>query len=169
MQKIVRKPVRKNVMLNRTLTFLILMLFLAGTLGISAREHICSSSKKVTVTLFPELGNQASGCCCTSSFREHEGLAGSDNQRNIGSQECCKTIHLFFKVVFLSPPVQCPVALILNSTTNDVVLIEHPDQELFALIGVPSFYTDTGPPISGRQRVLTWHQVKIPFPHFLIS
>ena len=169
MQKIVRKVVKKIIIFKHTVTFLILLLFLAGTLGISAREHICNSSKKVTVTLFPELGNPVSGCCCSFSFTGQGPSSGSDDQRTIGDQACCKTIHLFLKAAFLSLQLHLRSLQIPDPVTGIVLLTDNNCPESSEFLSLSSFYTDTGPPVSGRQRILAWHQCKIPLPHLMNS
>jgi len=150
-----------KTMLRNTFSIMLLLPFLAGTFGISAREHRCNASKKIKVTLFPEFSSQSGGCCC-SSFPQAMSQPEEPGSETLDSPECCKTISLYFKADFQTTQAQpavsdAPVQLALE------IILYH-DFDLRASFPFESLllYTDTGPPLTGRQRVISFHQTKIP-------
>ena len=156
-----------RTMLKNTVALLLLLPLLAGTLGISAREHFCSSSKKTTVKLFPEISGQLASCCCSSESPVTGSTDGTASE-SLDSQACCRTVQLYFRAgfqtVFTEESVQPSSAPEADLRIPDgLKLQETPANKIL------TFYTDTGPPLSGRQRVITYHQSKIPFPVLLLS
>ena len=151
-----------RTMFRNTVSLLLLLPLLAGTLGISASKHVCNSSKKTSVKFYPELRGQAAGCCCTS-----ESLITSSDQSstgNIDAQECCKTNQLYFRANFQTTQTQAAVPLASYQLISEIILSDHLAIQKSEPIELLSFYTDTGPPPTGRQRVISFHQSKIPCP-----
>lgn len=168
--QLLRIPGKMVPILRHAITFFILFLFMAGTSGITAHEHICSSSKRVTVTVFPELTGMENGCCCNPGSAEPAFSNTAAGERSLDSQDCCKTIHLYFKVAFTSLPIQMASCQI-GTPLWDIRFLHGfcPANELPGNIRISSFYTDTGPPVSARERLLALNRSKIPGPHLIVS
>ncbi|MEI8007421.1 MAG: hypothetical protein WCI48_14540 [Bacteroidota bacterium] len=157
-----------RTLLKNTIALLLLLPLLAGTLGISAKQHRCSSSNKTSIKLFPELTGQSAGCCC--SGQEMPSASGTlPVDENLDSQDCCKTIHLYLKTSFQTTRDQAEALCIPGFT--DVCFDRPADLDLKNTkdLKIPVFFTDTGPPLTGRQRVISFHQPKIPCPASCIS
>ena len=148
--------------------FLFLFLFLAETIGITAKEHICSSSNRIRITLFSSQRDEENGCCL-SQQPKNDLLPLPRQTANIENPGCCKTILHYLRADFLlihvfphsagSPHV--PVAEI-NPFVSGI------PEDIFANSHLP-FYNDTGPPLSGRDRIISFGRIKIPFPPAFIS
>jgi hypothetical protein len=168
--RLLRIPGMMVPILKHAITFSILLLFLAGTSGITAREHICSSSNRVTVTVFPELTGMENGCCCNPCSPEPEFSNSAAGHRSLDSQDCCKTIRLYLKVAFTGLPIQLSSFQILAPLSDTRFLPGFcPANELSENIRISSCFTDTGPPVSGRERILALNRNKIPDPHLTVS
>jgi len=157
-----------RTMFRNAFSLLLLLPFLAGTLGISAREHRCISSNKVSIKLFPEFTGQETGCCCTvvTPFGMPAGQADGEN---LDPPDCCKTIRLYLRADFQT--TQARVEAIFSTS----FLLAVPDlppvmkiQEISSFVN-PSFFADTGPLLTGRQRVIFFHQSRIPCPAIYLS
>ncbi len=154
--------------LRHAVSLLLLLPFLAGTLGISAREHRCTSTNKVSLKLFPEISGGLAGCCCSGSVADPSagGRAGSGD---LDTPDCCKTIRLYFRADFqttLSRTAKLPYISFNSADLNLLPGIKISKTTGFISL---SFYSDTGPPLTGRQRVISFHQSKIPCPPVFIS
>ena len=150
-------------MFRNAFSLLLLLPLLAGTLGISAREHRCTSTNKVSVKLFPEFMGQAAGCCC-SPLTADIPPSGQASNEYLDIPDCCKTISLYFKAAFQA--TQARTAALFTASFPVAVLNLPPllkIQEASSFIK-PSFFADNGPPLTGRQRVISFHQPKIPCP-----
>ena len=150
-------------MFRNTFSLLLLLPLLAGTLGISAMEHRCNSSNKVNLKLFPELGDQAAGCCC-SAESPTSGQAGKAGSENLDPLSCCKTIHWYVKANFQTTQTRAPIMLRFSHVVPGVVLPPDTKLKCASLFGPVSFLADTGPPVTGRQRIISFHKPKIPCP-----
>lgn len=152
-----------KTMFRNTVSVLLLLPLLAGVLGISAREHRCLSSKKVSIRFFPEFRNQVSGCCC-SAVTPSASAAEESGSANIDSPECCKTIRFYFKADFQTTGTRDKVNLTVSQLVTDVLFpFDIRIQKPLVLKNL-DFYTDTGPPLTGQERVISFHQSKIPCP-----
>ncbi|MEI7492191.1 MAG: hypothetical protein WCK92_12385 [Bacteroidota bacterium] len=151
----------------RNLVSLVLLLpLLAGMLGISAKEHRCSSSNKSSVKMFPELTGQIASCCC-SQETVSQPRAGDAGKEDLDAPDCCKTIRLYFKADFQSTRAQAMITRLISPPASDCFLPgELPSGKAVEFQNI-SFYTDTGPPLTGRERIISFHQTKIPCPSFL--
>jgi hypothetical protein len=154
--------------LKTAFALLLLLPLLAGSLGISAKQHRCLSSKKTSVKFFPELTGQSAGCCCSVPDAPSASDAMPADE-NLDSPDCCKTIQLYLKTSFqitqdraeaLSIPEFADICFDLPA---DFKLKDDSD------LPITSFFTDTGPPPTGRQRIISFHQSKIPCPSGFIS
>ena len=157
-----------RTLLKNAIALLLLLPLLAGTLGISAKQHRCSSSNKTSVKLFPELTGQTAGCCCSAGDTPTSSYGLPVNE-NLDSPDCCKTIHLYLKTSFQTTQDQAKVLYVCEFSGGFCDL--HADLKLrdASDLNIPAFITDTGPPLTGRQRVISFHQPKIPCPSNCIS
>ena len=158
---------RMKAMFRSLVALMLLLPFLAGTIGVSASEHICKSSNKRSIKLYPELTGKYTSCCGSNEEPAVDSWKVSQPQ-TIDSPYCCKTIQLFLKAGFQTTPGSTPLLLInpvayTRVSPND---FQHRD---IVVAETVSFFSDTGPPPSGRQRVLSFHQPKIPNPASLLS
>ncbi|MEI6885644.1 MAG: hypothetical protein WCO02_14225 [Bacteroidota bacterium] len=149
-------------MFRNLVTLMLLLPFFAGTIGISASEHICKSSNKRSIKLYPEFTGKISSCC--GSDEEPAVDSGKESQpQTIDSPYCCKTLQLFLKAGFQATPGNTPV-LLINPVAYTPVSPNNNQHLDIVFTETVSFFSDTGPPPSGRQRVLSFHQPKIPDP-----
>lgn len=157
-----------KTMFRNAVALLLLLPLLAGTLGISAKEHRCHSSNKTSIKLFPEFTGQAAGCCCSTDQPE-QAAAGQPVETSLDAQSCCKTSRLYFVANFQTTQAQPELVLTVSaaSVLHDQLSCTWPANILSDLY-IP-FFTDTGPPLTGRQRVICFHQSKIPCPAAHVS
>jgi len=155
-------------MFRNTVALLLLLPLLAGTLGISAKEHRCHSSNKTSIKLFPELTGQAAGCCCTEDQHE-QAAAGQPVETSLDPQSCCKTSRLYFVANFQTTQAQPELVLTVSGASvlpDQVSFTRSPN--ILSDLDI-SYFTDTGPPLTGRERVICFHQSKIPCPAVDVS
>jgi hypothetical protein len=141
---------------------MLLLIFLAGSTGISFYVHTCGSSHKKEAFAFREIFNQKIACSCDENVPEKT-PAGSGS--NYMDQDCCTISHVFIKAPFLGFPV------VEKLTVPTFHFIEHPEFALFRSLPVQdskaSFipFTDPSPPpLSGITLVHFLHQMRIPAP-----
>lgn len=150
--------------INQVFILFFLLVFMTGTMGISVFEHICTCQDRTEITLFPEIFNHHSSCCCANReteliTAEHLHLCGLDNPDH------CKNIKFFLKAT-VSP---APLVISLFS----MLKFEAPENPVAAdLIPVKTEFKPgpvathcTSPPLSGRQIVISLHQSRIALPH----
>ena len=157
-----------RTLVKNALALLLLLPLLAGTLGISAKQHRCSSSNKTSVKLFPELTGQTAGCCCSSQDAP-PASGGMPVDENLDTRDCCKTIHLYLKTSFQTTRDQCEVLCLPAFNGGCCDLPSELKVRDVSDLKITTSFTDTGPPLTGRQRVLSFHQPKIPCPSSCIS
>lgn len=142
---------------RKVISLLLLLPFLAGSLGISASKHQCSSSNSSNIRLYPEVGSATAQCCCGESS-----APGSNNgDQAVDAKECCKTISLYFKADFQTTH---DFSVNVSRDLPDLYLpvIGNPRCAILCELSKITFFTDTGPPLSGYDRVISFHQIKIP-------
>jgi len=151
-----------NRILRSAAACLLLLIFLAGSTGISFYIHTCGSTQKKQVFAFREIFHQKVGCCCDENSPGNT-AAGSASGYN--DEDCCRISHLFVKAPFLGFPVseKLPVPTLH--------FIEFPG---FALYRSQSsqdsgtsfilFPDHSPPPLSGIKLVCFLHQIRIPAP-----
>lgn len=155
-----------RTMFKTVVALLLLLPFLAGTIGISAREHICKSSNKTSIKFYPEISGKLVSCCGSDDGLIASPGMGSE-QQTLDTPYCCKTIQLFLKANFQTS--QLETAVLLNTSGVFILAVTAGILNNNSSFSKPvSFFSDTGPPPSGRQRVLNFHQPKIPNPATLL-
>ena len=139
---------------------LLLLVFLAGSTGVSFYIHECHSSNTKEVFLFPEILKHNISCGCGGE--EHEKPVAS-SPLHYNEPDCCKNSHLYIKASF-----QCfPLIQKQKSERSFQIYPFH----LFSLlldeskgerIKIAIFQDHAPPPLAGRMLILTIHQIKIP-------
>jgi hypothetical protein len=150
--------------LQRIGILIFLAVFLVGTTGLSIFEHICTCQGKTEITLFPEIFDHRSSCCCSEAEVE---MVTPDHVHLCGLEQAthCKNIKFFIKAAISPAPVvvktfsflayaewESPVTPYLNYTG---------DESAATWIIPPG----SSPPVTGRQKVIAFHQLKFPVPH----
>jgi len=141
---------------------LLLLIFMAGSTGISFYIHTCGSSHKKEALLFREIFHQKVSCCCDAD--ENTTLPGSPSS-TLNDGDCCKISHLFIKAPFVGFPVIEKVSL------TQFYSVEYPGFALLFSLRVQDskasftpFRDPSPPPLSGIHLVYYLHQVRIPEP-----
>ena len=143
-------------------SFLMLVIFLFGTTGVSFYVHECKSSHSKEVFIYPEIIKHRSSCCCATDVH---GTASTNSPVQIEDPGCCKNSHLYFKASFLGFPVfqkmtSEPVQKILVSELfRNIVRSVESEKVSFSPL-----QDHSPPPMSGRLLVQAIHQIKIPVP-----
>lgn len=153
--------------IQRIGVFLLLLVFLFGTTGISVFHHICSSSNQEDVSVYPEFFKKSGSGCCVD---EETGYACSQRVnscnealgQHIDASPCCISILSFFKLDILT--VRAHQLLI-----NDVLvqLVDYTDSLITTLSAdrpfiIPGHFQFFSPPLFGKVLVHFLHQMKIP-------
>jgi hypothetical protein len=149
--------------IQRIGVMLLLVVFLCGTTGISIFEHICVCKGRTEITLFPEVFDHNSSCCCSDGVVEqvepdHANLCGLENADH------CKNIKFFIKAAISPVPV-----VVYSFSFQDFNGFEYlVPLNIFPagneLVNEIVLQHCTSPPISGRQRIIAYHQSKVPTP-----
>ena len=138
---------------------LLLLIFLAGSTGITFYIHTCGSSHQKEVFLFHEIFHQKVDCSC-----EENQNGDQSSVPVINDNDCCRISHLFIKASFLGFPVveKSPVPYTQWFVSPGFLLIfTQPVQDSKASF-IP-FRDPSPPPIFGRSLVYFLHQIRIPF------
>jgi hypothetical protein len=151
---------KMKLTLREFFLFLTLVVFLAGTTGVSFYIHECSSSHKRDIFVYPEISNKTASCCCADEV--HGSINSEERITSFKEPECCKNTHVYLKASFTGFPVfyqfdqkllQAPLpADFLNLSIND----KEPATVDFTLP------VDHPPPRYGKALVHFLHQIKIP-------
>jgi hypothetical protein len=147
--------------------FFLLLVFLAGTTGVSFLHHICSSSKQDIVTVYPEIFKRSGSSCCAEestgyACASHVNLSKDKMPLNIDGAPCCKSIASFIKLEILTIRV---AKLVIHPEkaqlpVSPTILCQIPAFEQPLL--QPAHFQFYSPPLFGRLLVHYLHQMKIP-------
>ena len=156
-----KKPVIIRI-LRSAAVCLLLLIFLAGSTGISFYIHTCGTSHKKEVFAFREIFHQNIACCCDEDLTANVPTGSASNYNDA---DCCRISHLFIKAPFLGFPV---VEKLLVPTFH---FIEFPEFALFrsqptqdSKASFTPFHDPSPPPLSGIDLVHFLHQIRIPAP-----
>ena len=140
--------------------FLVILVFLAGTTGVSFYIHECSSSNTKEVFVYPEISNKTASCCCAVEM--HSSVAGSEKAPSFNETGCCKNTHVYLKAAFSGFPVifQFHDELNISGLPTDFLSILHdrPENDMADFV----LLVDHPPPRSGKALIHFLHQIKIP-------
>jgi|GEM_PF-3399947 len=153
--------------IQRTGILFLLLVFLCGVTGISVFEHVCCCQDETEITIFPEIFDHQSSCCCSEGKIE---IVPSDHEPSCSLDKpiYCKNVKFYIKATITPVPVVenlfsfiCFAAPGYQMTSQLFqVFSESADK------GVFKYYTPS--PISGQQRVIAYQQSKIPAPHLFL-
>ncbi|MGA3015406.1 MAG: hypothetical protein ABSD71_15385 [Bacteroidales bacterium] len=146
-----------------TSILLLLLVFLAGSTGISISVHTCGDSHKKNVLVFKEIFNQKFSCCC----EENAALQNDRNQLSAFAEysdnDCCRISHLFIKAPFAGFPILEKFSV---PQFDFPVYTERANLKLTSLQDSKSSYQPfsdpSPPPLSGIKLIISIHQIRIP-------
>jgi len=143
-------------------SLLLLVVFIAGSSGISFIIHECTSSRTTEVFPFPEILNNTVFCCCDEEIQQQ--FACENPVSSFTAPECCKNTHVYLKASFTGFPVfyKFHPELVQKIISADLLDFSYSNQH----IEIPVVYhrVDHPPPRSGKLLVCFIQQLKIPFP-----
>ena len=153
--------------LQRIGILFLLSVFLFGTTGISVLHHICSSSNKHYVTVYPEIfKNAGSSCCEDESTGYMSANHGYDSRwtmpQNISSEPCCKNIASFFKLQILTERVEKLKVNVVSAQQFLLPVSISLLPNVAQLFLQPAHFQFYSPPLFGKLLVHFLHQMKIP-------
>jgi hypothetical protein len=151
-------------LIKHTGVLIILVIFLAGSTGITFSLHTCLSAGKTDVTVFPGLFEKNEGCCCGSDAPAS--LASPDPlPASWDAPDCCVLSKVFFKTITFPAPEtikMSPAVVDLFQIGQAFAETSCPtSRETVNTLPLPD---PSPPPLSGKLLVHFLHQVKIPFP-----
>ncbi len=152
---------------NRIGIFLLLLVFLFSTIGISILHQVCSSSHHNEITVYPELFKSTGSPCCGASAEvsccdDDQGNQGDNASQVISAMPCCVSVNSYLK---LEIPALRSEKLIINNFTvllchDALPSSDYASEECLSLPGTLfQFYS---PPLTGKRLVHFLHQPKIP-------
>jgi hypothetical protein len=156
---------------QKILSFFLVTLLLAFTVGISVYEHYCSCSDQRIASVFVEVtcsDNQSVSCCSVEAVKASSCCSNSshntsEHESSCDVDGCCKTeidiiqIDSEYQVShekFAAPDLSVLLAINVPDITSDTE----------TKIVAESFYSDPPPPIYGRQFLTAVHQLKLDLP-----
>jgi hypothetical protein len=151
-----------NRVLQSAAVCLLLLIFLAGSTGVSFYIHTCGSSHKKEAFAFREIFNQKTGCSCEEILPSKVPDGSASTYLN---EDCCKISHLFIKAPFIGFPVfeklLVPVSQSLELPGSALL----PSQTVLdSKASFIPFLDHSPPPLSGVCLVYFLHQIRIPAP-----
>ena len=161
------KNCRKKTVIPRifksTSVLLLLLVFLAGSTGISLSVHTCGDSHKKDVLVYKEIFNQRFTCCCEENMASQDGRDRPSPYTEYSDNDCCRISHLFIKTPFAGFPV---LEKILVPQFDFPVYTEMVNLKLASQQDSKSscqhFSDHSPPPLSGIKLIISIHQIRIP-------
>ena len=145
------------------------LLLIAATGGYSIYRHYCDCQDMLTTSVFLEVecehdkvASDVPSCC---SVESHEmSCCSSENSENEGhachSGDCCHTNSEFLKISDSYTPAQAKISFEVLAPAavlhGQEILLNEAEPE-----PTGTFYSDSSPPLSGRQILLEIHQLKL--------
>jgi hypothetical protein len=156
---------------QKIMSFFLVTLMLAFTVGISVYEHYCSCSDQRIASVFVEVtcSDNHSESCCTAKVVEISSCCSEATQNTCGHENscdvdgCCKTeidiIQIDTEYQVSQEKITAPdLSLLLAIIGSDI--FSDTETKLFA----EGFYSDPSPPVYGRQFLTAVHQLKLDLP-----
>ena len=141
---------------------LLMMVFLAGSTGLSFYIHTCGSTHNTKVYLFKEIFSKRMSCCCDEDL---SGNATNNRSLTYQDENCCRISHLFIKAPLAGFPVLEKISL---RSLPVAELHESPYLQLQpvrdAEIILHSYICHSPPPFFGVTLIYYIHQIRIPAP-----
>jgi hypothetical protein len=160
-----------NSFTQKIISFFLVTLMLAFTVGVSVYEHYCGCSNQKIASVFLEVtcADKQGETCCSSTSTAVKSCCPDHTQNTCGHEQacegdgCCKTnieiiqIDSEYQVSQeknSAPNLTALLAIIVSETIPDI------ESKSFA----ESFYADPSPPVYGRQFLTAVHQLKLDLP-----
>jgi hypothetical protein len=142
--------------------FLVLVIFITWTTGVSFYIHECNSSHKKEVVAFPEIFNNNISCCCQDEI--HGSITSYEPVSSFSEPECCRNTHVYLKASFTGFPMfyQFNPEVLQKVILLDFLSVQHNENVEEIAFFAPR--VDHPPPRSGKILIHFLHQVKIPAP-----
>jgi len=156
---------------QKILSVFLVVLMLAFTVGVSVYEHICNCSNQRIASIFVEVScadNHGESCCleeplplaaCCSEGSQYS----CEHQANCDTEECCQTESSLFQIETeykVSQEQSIGFDLLPIKLIDEFTIKPEPIINSF----IEGYYTDTSPPVYGRQFLTAVHQLKIAIP-----
>ena len=141
---------------------LLLLVFLAGSTGISFFVHTCGSTHEKDVFAYREIFHQQMSCCCEADMTgKHPAPATSEYNED----DCCRISHLFVKASITALPVLEKIIIPETGITlfPDFALLRS-EQVMDSKASFIPFLDHSPPPLSGIRLIHFLHQIRIPDP-----
>lgn len=144
---------------------------LAFTIGVSVYEHYCGCSDQRIASVFVEVtcSDSHGESCCSDQAVETPSCCSETSQNTCEHDSicdidvCCKTnieiIQIESEYQISQEKLAAPDQAVLNAIVVSDIFTDT-ETKLFA----ESFYTDTSPPVYGRQFLTAVHQLKLHLP-----
>lgn len=153
--------------LHRIGTFMILLVFLLGTTGLSVFHHICRMEHEDRVSVFPGFYTDPGSSCCSD---ETDGTccactanaAHNCSRESFSTDPCCKNVASFFRLEILTLRVEKLSLPALEAGPVPERIAARQCLETELRIEPAAILTFHPPPLSGRNLVNYLHQIKIP-------
>jgi hypothetical protein len=144
------------------------LLLIAATGGYSVFRHYCDCQDAVTTSVFLEVtcGHDHAAeakSCCTPVSHEKSCCPAEKGQQSKGhrhSDKCCHTNAQFLKIndSFSSGQYKSVDKIFIAAVNLPEKEIQVNDESAFIL---NTYYSDSSPPLTGRQILLKIHQLKL--------
>ncbi len=153
--------------IQRIAAFLLLLVFLFGTTGLSVFRHICHSSNENNTSVYPEFFKNAASSCCADELTGYTSAGSgkateSDPFQHFNPAPCCKIIISFFKLEILTVRVEKVVfhTFFSRYPLYAISLLQLP--VFLQPLLQPAYFQYHSPPLFGKMLVQFLHQMKIP-------
>lgn len=156
---------------QKILSLFLVVLMLAFTVGVSVYEHICNCSNQRIASVFVEVtcsDNQHEICCSEKPLPEKSCCSESsqnscEHETTCDAEGCCKTESSFFQIETeyqVSQAEAVGLGLFIVKIIAETAVNPEPEINSF----IEGYYTDTSPPVYGRQFLTAVHQLKLDLP-----
>jgi hypothetical protein len=151
-------------LLHRTGTLILLLVYLAGSVGLSVTHHLCSAGHKTEIVQIEGVNVAGTGTQCCCHEQEHNETAERPfcGDLSFTATPCCSEVTEYLRLEIVS---HHPGNLISNIPVPDwftlpvlVPALSDLSGENFRIPDIPA----NPPPHDGTNRVYLFHQIKIP-------
>jgi len=144
-------------------TLILLVIFLAGSNGISFFHHFCSCSNTLSTLLYPGVLS-APATCCDRECSAMVPVTDAASSTHLDPAPCCKILRVYYRLLVNSSPVRQDSLQLPYFGTLQVL---DSDQTCHREMKIPKFnvfFEFQSPPLYGRSLITYLHQIKIPLP-----
>lgn len=156
---------------QKILSLFLVVLLLAFTVGISVYEHFCNCSNQRIASIFIEVtcaDNNGETCCShepltTASCCGESSQSSCEHETSCTAEGCCKTESNLIQIETeyqVSQAEAVGFGLFVVKIVAETAINPEPEINSF----IEGYYTDTSPPVYGRQFLTAVHQLKIDVP-----